>query len=172
MRQIPGFSNYSITKDGRVWSKPKQGSGGHKGKWLKSVLDSRYLIVELRKDKKPYKKLLHRLVLETYVGPCPEGMGCRHLNGDPFNNNVSNLAWGTQKENVGDSIQHGTFSGLHKCGEKHENSKLTEQQVRLIFYVYHDGAYTQQELADHFGVGSVCIHKIVNKKTWRHLWDG
>lgn len=41
----------------------------------------------------------HRLVLETFVGPCPEGMQCRHLDGVGTNNDVANLRWGTASEN-------------------------------------------------------------------------
>jgi len=33
------------------------------------------------------------LVLLAFVGPCPEGYECRHLDGDPANNHVDNLRW-------------------------------------------------------------------------------
>lgn len=52
--------------------------------------------------------LIHQLVLEAFVGLAPEGMECRHLDGDPDNNFLSNLAWGTRTENAQDSIRHGT----------------------------------------------------------------
>lgn len=52
---------------------------------------------------------VHRLVLEAFVGPCPgEGFMCRHLNGNPADNRVENLAWGTALENAQDVIRHGT----------------------------------------------------------------
>lgn len=51
---------------------------------------------------------IHQLVLEAFVGPCPPGMECRHLDGDPSNNKLSNLAWGTPQENANDRISHGT----------------------------------------------------------------
>ena len=51
---------------------------------------------------------VHRLVLEAFVGPRPEGMECRHLNGDPGNNIVENLCWGTHSENSLDKRRHGT----------------------------------------------------------------
>lgn len=31
-------------------------------------------------------RLVHRLVMEAFVGPCPEGMEVRHLDGDASNN--------------------------------------------------------------------------------------
>lgn len=35
------------------------------------------------------------LVLETFVGPCPEGMKAIHINGDAEDNRLENLKWGT-----------------------------------------------------------------------------
>lgn len=51
---------------------------------------------------------IHRLVLEAFVGPCPPGMLCRHLNGNPADNRLENLRWGTPSENSYDKGRHGT----------------------------------------------------------------
>jgi hypothetical protein len=54
--------------------------------------------------------LVHRLVLLAFVGPPPEGRPvCRHLDGDPSNNRLSNLVWGTQLENAADRLRHGSI---------------------------------------------------------------
>lgn len=50
---------------------------------------------------------IHRLVLEAFVCPRPEGLVCRHLDGDPTNNHVENLQWGTMSENGHDMVKHG-----------------------------------------------------------------
>lgn len=51
---------------------------------------------------------VHRLVLEAFVGPCPEGMTVgRHLDDDPNNNHISNLAWGTVSDNSKDKVRNG-----------------------------------------------------------------
>jgi hypothetical protein len=48
---------------------------------------------------KTYK--LARLVCEAFNGPPPEGRDvCMHLDEDSRNNRPSNLAWGTQRENL------------------------------------------------------------------------
>lgn len=39
---------------------------------------------------------VHRLVLETFIGPCPDGQEARHLDGDATNNRLENLAWTPQ----------------------------------------------------------------------------
>lgn len=51
---------------------------------------------------------IHRLVLETFIGPAPEGLQTRHLDGNPRNNRLDNLCWGTPKENQADRALHGT----------------------------------------------------------------
>lgn len=68
-----------------------------------------YLSVHLRMgDKKPRLVRLHRMVLEAFIGPCPKGMEVRHLNGDPADNRLSNLMYGTRSENMLDTVEHGT----------------------------------------------------------------
>jgi hypothetical protein len=53
---------------------------------------------------------VHRLVLDAFVGPCPDGMECRHLNGVKADCRLSNLAWGTRKENIEDRVRHANHS--------------------------------------------------------------
>ncbi len=53
-------------------------------------------------------KLVHRLVLETFVGPCPDKQECCHNNGNSLDNRISNLRWDTRKANVKDACVHGS----------------------------------------------------------------
>jgi hypothetical protein len=44
---------------------------------------------------------VHRLVLEAFVGPCPDGMECLHSpDATRTNNRLDNLRWGTHQDNV------------------------------------------------------------------------
>ena len=63
--------------------------------------------VVLWKDGREYTRLVHRLVLEAFVGPCPPGMQGLHWDDDPANNVVENLYWGTSSQNRKDSIRNG-----------------------------------------------------------------
>lgn len=67
---------------------------------------------------------VHRLVLEAFIGPCPDGMQCRHLDGNPGNNFVTNLRWGTSSENNLDKVGHGTHPQARRthCLHGHEYS--------------------------------------------------
>jgi hypothetical protein len=71
---------------------------------------------------------VHRLVLTAFVGECPPGHMCRHLNGNPADNRLKNLRWGTQAENIKDRLKHGRVA----AGERHGLAKLTERDVRTI----------------------------------------
>ena len=99
VKTISGFPNYAISKDGRVWSNPRKHCNPA-GKWLIPGIGwYGHLTFVLRKGGKSHSIGTHRLLLETYVGPCPKGKECRHLDGNPKNNNLENLTWGTEKEN-------------------------------------------------------------------------
>lgn len=59
---------------------------------------------------------VHRLVLEAFVGPCPEGMeACHGPDRDPGNNRLDNLKWGTMQDQEKDREAHGT----RLRGERH-----------------------------------------------------
>lgn len=165
MREIPKFPNYCITINGRIWSKPREGSSKN-GKWLKLNIDSSgYLQVTLCKDGYYYPKLVHHLVLEAFIGKRPVSMECRHLDGDKKNNKISNLKWGTKRENGKDAAKHGT----HK-GEKSGVAKLTKQDVKSIFNMYWNKNYNKSEIAQQFNITSGHVRRIINKKTWKHIW--
>jgi hypothetical protein len=57
---------------------------------------------------------VHRLVLEAFVGLAPEGMMSLHRNGNPADNRLENLHWGTNARNTLDSIEHGTHAEARK----------------------------------------------------------
>lgn len=160
LKQISNFPNYCITKDGKVWSKKHQ-------KFLKGMKNnSGHLRVGLyTKNGKRFIRYIHQLVLEMYVGTCPIGMQCRHLNGNPADNHLENLCWGSRSENAQDAIKHGTHNSL-KCGEESPNVKLTKQDVKSIRKLYESKNFTQQQLADKFNISQSNISYIIRKETW------
>lgn len=52
-------------------------------------------------------RLVHQLIAETFIGPRPNGMVVRHLNGDKTDNRAENLAYGTPSQNSRDVVSHG-----------------------------------------------------------------
>jgi len=108
---------------------------------------------------------VHELMLYVYRGERPIGMECRHLDGNPLNNHIDNLAWGTRLENAADRKKHNTQ--VH--GSSHGRSKLNEREVEMILNLskYH----TQQELADVFGVSRSRISYIINGVHWKSVYN-
>lgn len=111
---------YRISDRGRVMSLPRRNKNTN-GSWItkpKILMGSRgqygHTFVSLRNPSTPGLKrsvLIHRLVLEMFIGPCPDGMECRHLDGNPLNNRLDNLRWGTHLENMEDRRRHGSLIG-------------------------------------------------------------
>lgn len=101
---------------------------------------------------------VHRLVMEAFVGPRPEGMQVCHADGDRLNNRLSNLRYGTAKDNAADRDWH----GMTRKGVTNGNAKLRDQAfIDAIRLRYAQGGVTQYELADEFGVSQAQINNIV-----------
>lgn len=85
---------------------------GHRGYHiLESYSNDKYghQVVDINIDGKRYHKYLAVLVAEAFI-PNPYGYPCvLHNDGDPYNNHVSNLRWGTHADNMADAKRHGTF---------------------------------------------------------------
>jgi hypothetical protein len=118
------------------------------------------LSVRLSKDGVAKHHYIHRLVLETFVGPRPKGMEACHKDDNPWNNRVDNLRWDTPKNNQADKIKHGTDAR----GEKSINSKLNWEQINEIRELYKNKIYYQYELANIYNVSQMEICRIINNK--------
>lgn len=124
-----------------------------------------HLEVTLCKNKTKTRHKVHRLILETFIGSCPSGMECRHLDGNPKNNKLSNLIWGTPKENQSDRILHGTDNR----GSKQGSSKMKDKQIKEIRKLAKEGKFTQQQIANMFNICQPMVSMIKNKKRWQYL---
>jgi hypothetical protein len=170
-KDVPGYEgSYQVSNQGKVRSLDR---------WKKSKGDSRQLAVGkdlvlrdgfgyrrvfLRKNGVTHPKQVHRLVLESFVGPCPEGMECRHLDGDRSNNYVGNLQWGTKKENGADKVNH-----RNSCrGTKNNKAKLTEPKIRTIRKLRASG-WKLQRIADRYKVTKQAIFFILRGDCWAYV---
>lgn len=165
MLDFLGFPGYRVGDDGSVWTQRRTG-GGMRTTWRELTPDKgryghrRVLLMPGRK-----RFLVHHLVLTAFVGPCPDGMECRHFpDRNPANNRLENLQWGTRTENQRDRCQHGTDNR----GTGNPSSKLTPDAVHAIRNKRKSGA-TLNAIASEFGVTLQTIHAITTGKTWGHI---
>ncbi len=112
------------------------------------------LIVEGRRS----TRTVHRAVLETFMGLRGEGEVCRHGDGDPANNALSNLSWGTPKQNADDRARHGRTAK----GTLLPFAKLTPTLVRQI----RRASGRQNDIAAQFGVSISTISHVQNGHCW------
>lgn len=126
---IPGYEGYyQVSSMGRVKTLHRvtiRNNGWPitvREKIRKLFLDKRgYWRVSLRKPGQNTHHLVHRLVLEAFVGPCPEGMEACHNDGDPGNAKLSNLRWDSSSSNNFDIVKHGNHFAKNKthCPQGH-----------------------------------------------------
>ena len=123
-----------------------------------------YYHIVLCKNNKFKTFLLHRVVAEAFLGKCPIGYEVAHEDGNSHNNNLSNLKYKTHAENVADAVKHGNLMQ----GENHYRTPLTAENVREIRWLY-SFDFSQQKIADYYGIARESVRAIVNNKTWRSV---
>lgn len=201
-KQVVGFEGlYEISDTGTVRSLsrrvPTKGNGTRivRGRILNPAPDRNgYIRVQLFKNGVCVRAMAHRLVLEAFVGPCPEGCEACHGNGIPADNRIENLRWGTAKDNASDRYaHHGSYVGKNHMahrdperyrrvfqskaaahaprGEKHGCCKLSAVKVHKIRSSYRPRhpQFGGAALARAYGVSKSCVRAIVTRKIWAHV---
>ena len=156
-KPIPGYEGqYNINRQGSII--------GPYGKELRVYTDSNYPKVYLYTKGKKRKLMVHTLVALTFIGPRPNGLVLRHLDGNRSNYSVENLAYGTHKENENDKRSHGT----HLCGEKRHNAVLTERKVKIARGLYKCD-FTIQRIAEILQIKYATAWSVIRGDAWSHV---
>lgn len=106
IRLVAGQPDYAVSNEGHIWNlrtgrQLKPHEAGYVG----------HVRVEFPGRDRRY---VHQVVARAFLGECPPGQETRHLNGDPKDNRLENLAYGTRSENVLDSVRHGTYRNANR----------------------------------------------------------
>ncbi len=167
-REVQGTDGaYRVGTDGTVWTR-KNGAYGLLPTWRPMRLmtnASGHLLLELSYNGKRKMRLVHRLVLEAFVGLCPLGMESRHLNGNPKDNRLSNIKWDTRSENTKDRTRLNTGGDY---GDRHHNAVLTAAIVLELRRRVAAGE-TCSQLARELGIRSNTIYLAVSGRSWSYL---
>lgn len=173
-RSVVGYEGlYEVSNLGRVRSVPRLACCGyrvdgspHYRQTSAKIMSQKetvggYMLTPLYKEGHK-RKLVHRLVLEAFVGPCPPGMEACHADGNPKNNALTNLRWDTPKSNAADRIRHGT-SGI---GESNPRCLLKAWQVSFIRAVDDKSKGFAKRMSEMFSVGV----RTINAVRWGESW--
>lgn len=164
---IVGYEDtYAISNLGRV-KIIKSSRPSHVGRIMKQSLSTRgYCIVCLHKNKQKSTKLVHRLVSEAFIGPCPKGRQVAHNDGVKTNNFLTNLRYATPLENIRDREKHGRTVRGSKSG----SAKLDEIQVGIIYKLKNSGI-SSYEMGYLVVISPTNINRIWNKKIWKQVTE-
>lgn len=101
-KPIKHFENeYWVSNMARVWSVKTQ-----RFMKLKPLDDHGHLGVCLTSGGERYYRYIHRLVAEAFI-PNPNNLPVvRHIYDEPMCNEVEDIAWGTQRDNIYDAIKN------------------------------------------------------------------
>lgn len=91
----------------------------------------------------------------------PEGQYLLHKCHNRCCINPEHLYVGTQKQNVQDQIEQGTFV----YGERNGYAKLKEADVKLA----RASGFSCRELADYFNVSYYTMWDVLKQRSWKHL---
>lgn len=161
-RTVPGFASYKVSTLGRFESTRNSHIGFTRPARIlvHKPGPNGYILFELRTDTHRCPRTLHSIVLETFVGPCPEGMEACHKNGIRQDCRLTNLRWDTRKANHEDSVRHGTSNttGL-ELGRKAKLFKYTASQLRWV--LAHRSEYSKEELSVRSGVHLSTVKRVL-----------
>ena len=154
---VPG---YWVSNKGRVWSAISE-------TFIEGTpLKSGHIDMAMKHNGNRVHRYLHRLVAEAFI-PNPHNYPVvRHLDDNPYNNEVWNLAWGTQYDNVQDCIYNDRFRYFTREDIERANQIRRTPVVaihlksgrRLLFD-------SQQEAARQLGMSQSSIYSVIRGKT-------
>lgn len=161
-RQIPYSKTHAVNEDGEVINIRRR-------EYLKQSLNHKGYPSICLENKR--SRTVHRLVAELFI-PNPENKPqVNHKDGNKQNNNINNLEWNTNTENMrhafnNDLIDRDLFK-INAMGSNNNMSKLTETDILKIRELTNNK--TDTEIARIFGVSRSTVNMIRNRKIWTHI---
>ena len=158
---IQGYEGlYQVSNLGKVRNK--------KGKVLKPYSTKGYQRVSLyNKGRRCF--LVHRLVALVFIPNPNNKPDVNHINGCKTDNNVSNLEWVTQSENMSHAHQNNLRPSVNTQGEKNGFSKLSQIEATEIKRLSRQDLMSVKEIACLFNISITTVKDIKSGRRWKHL---
>lgn len=118
---------------------------------------SGYRLIGLRLNGVRKTRLLHRVIADAFLGPCPAGLVVNHIDCDVSNNAPRNLEYVSQAENL---------AHTKRLGRARHSSKLSAEDVRAIRGRLERGE-SQADAARAYSVHKTNISCIARRVTWK-----
>lgn len=171
-RTIPDFPDYEVSSLGGFRRSTICRSGKYAYRPVPYELKTYeqhgggYRYYTIKRNGRQTKIRIRHAVLEAFGIPKPFPTAqVAHLDGNPNNDRLDNLAWKTAYENSQDKFRHGTVT----FGEDHPGSKVTVADVIRIRELFATGSYTFAALGRQFGLDGTMIGHIVRRRFWTRV---
>lgn len=160
-RDITGYPGYQVSEFGRVRSRRRA-----KMRTLELPQNyAGYRVVGLRTSDGQRKQFrVNRLVLEAFIGECPEGFQSNHRNGNKSDNRLENLEWVSPKENSRHAYLNGLANG--PLGSKNGHARLKDGEVWLLRRLAAATIISEDFLAKMFRISRSHAHEIIACRAW------
>lgn len=153
IKKIPFSEGYYLDKSGNIYSFWK-----HNGNQKQFVSKTVQHITKGALQSSGYHAQVingktygvHALMLETFVGPRPEGYVACHRNDVKYDNRLVNLYWGTKSQNALDAKRNFGYYGTGK--------RISDEKRKEIHSL--KNKMTAQEIAKQFNISDKAVYKI------------
>lgn len=133
-----------------------QGNVKRDGKLINFKSRQKYYAVNI--NKKPVR--VHTLVWSLFGNSAQlKGEEINHLNGNRYDNRISNLECGS----VSNNCNHAYKAGLKNWGERSPAAKLSDDDILLIRTI--GRSVSQRYISKSFGISQQQVSRIINFKT-------
>lgn len=170
IKAIPGMDGYYADNFGKIYSAWKPHAGptpilADDLREMKTRNDRGWRRIGLNRQLNHRHLSVHALVLMAFKGPRPSPVhqAC-HSDGIRHHNHITNLRWGTPKENQADRRLHGT----NFQGESHPRAKLNDEVVKSVRARFAAGG-SIPAMAKEYGVRYQIMFRAITGRTWGHL---
>ena len=138
---IKGYEGlYEVSNFGMIKSLPKGDGNGNRERLLKFDIikngTNSYRRVTFSFQNKQVRKSVHRIVAEAFIENPENKPFINHIDNNGENNNVSNLEWCTQSENMIHAQKQGR---LHEAQSRGGKKNLVSDEQALVKYAHFVG---------------------------------